>query len=84
MSPALQFPYIPEARPMPVSDRDLAHLAQIAIDARHGNADPACCEWLLSACAPLLTELAARRSFMANIAPVEMGNKIAFMPKAVR
>ena len=67
MSSAHHFPYIPEARPMPVSDRELTQLTQIATDARHGNADPACCEWLLSACAPLLKELTARRQAMANL-----------------
>lgn len=73
------FPYIPPARPMAVDDRQLTQLAQVAEDAQHGNADPAACEWLLSACAPLLRELAARRHLMAEMMPEPT---VAFLPAA--
>lgn len=78
---ATQFPYIPCARPMPVQDRQLAQLAQVAEDALHGNAEAAACEWLVSACGPLLRELMARRQFMAGISPVEYKDNVAFLPK---
>lgn len=55
---------IPNARPAPVADRELATLRRIAHDSRHSLATQAEAEWLISAAGPLLDELAARRAVM--------------------
>jgi len=64
----MPFPTVPNARPMPIDDNVLAQLRRVAHDAWHGNTTPAEGEWLLSACEPLLNELAARRHAMAAMA----------------
>lgn len=55
---------IPNARPAPIGDRELATLRRIAHDSRHSLASQAEAEWLISACGPLLDELATRRAVM--------------------
>ncbi len=66
LPPAAEFPFIPNARPHSIGDRQLDQLAQLGDDARMGNITPAEAEWLLSSCGPLLRELQARRAAMAN------------------
>jgi hypothetical protein len=63
---ASEFPFIPNARPAAIGDRQLDQLAQLGEDARHGNITQAEAEWLLSSCGPLLRELQHRRSAMAR------------------
>lgn len=65
-APPAEFPFIPNARPHSVGDRQLDQLALIAEDARMGNSTQAEAEWLLSVAGPLLRELQARRAAMAN------------------
>jgi hypothetical protein len=65
MSP-VEFPFIPNARPHSIDDRQLSQLAQLGDDARMGNVSPAEAEWLLTSCGPLLRELQARRAAMAS------------------
>ncbi|MFN6055926.1 MAG: hypothetical protein ACK47C_07820 [Paracoccaceae bacterium] len=65
-TPPIEFPFIPNARPHSIGDRQLAQLAQLGDDARMGNVSPAEAEWLLTSCGPLLRELMARRAAMAN------------------
>lgn len=57
---------IPHARPAPIGDRELATLRRIAHDSRHSLASQAEAEWLISACGPLLDELASRRAIMGE------------------
>lgn len=57
---------VPNARPAPIGDRELATLRRIAHDSRHSLASAAEAEWLISAAGPLLNELAQRRSVMAE------------------
>lgn len=66
LSPPAEFPFIPNARPHSIGDRQLDQLALIAEDARMGNTTQAEAEWLLSSCGPLLRELQSRRAVMAN------------------
>lgn len=70
------FPHIPKARPAPVDDRVLAQLTQVARDAQHGNTTQAEAEWLISATAPLLEELACYRKIYGTAA-ITGGNVIA-------
>ncbi len=63
---AAEFPFIPNARPHSIGDRQLDQLAQLGEDARMGNLTQAEAEWLLSCCGPLLRELQARRAVMAE------------------
>jgi hypothetical protein len=75
-SPA-EFPFIPNARPHSIDDRLLGQLAQLAEDARVGNATQAEAEWLLSSCGPLLRELQTRRAVMAHAGlPVDGSNVV--------
>lgn len=66
LTPPVEFPFIPNARPHSIGDRQLAQLAQLGDDARMGNVTPAEAEWLLTSCGPLLRELQARRTAMYN------------------
>jgi hypothetical protein len=66
LAPPAAFPFIPNARPHSIGDRQLAQLAQLGEDARMGNVTPAEAEWLLTTCGPLLRELQARRQAMAQ------------------
>lgn len=66
LTPSADFPFIPNARPASIGDRQLDQLAQLGEDARMGNVTQAEAEWLLSSCGPLLRELQARRRAMAN------------------
>ena len=66
LAPPTEFPFIPNARPHSIGDRQLDQLAQLGEDARMGNVTPAEAEWLLSTCGPLLRELQARRRAMAS------------------
>lgn len=68
--------YVPEARPAPVDDRQLEQLAAVADAARQGLATVAESEWLLSAAAPLLRELQARRASMAHLPALAVVNVI--------
>ena len=61
----MAFP-VPHARSAPISDRDLATLRRVAHDSRHSLSSQAEAEWLISACGPLLDELACRRAVMAE------------------
>lgn len=65
-APPAEFPFIPNARPHSIGDRQLNQLALIAEDARMGNATEAESEWLITTCGPLLRELQLRRTAMAN------------------
>lgn len=67
---------VPLARPRPVDDRTLATLRRIAHDIPASNAGEAECEWLLSALAPLLDELAARRAAMSLLPPMDLTNVV--------
>lgn len=66
LTPSAEFPFIPNARPHSIGERQLDQLAQLGEDARMGNVTPAEAEWLLSSCGPLLRELQMRRAAMAN------------------
>jgi hypothetical protein len=66
LAPPTEFPFIPNARPASIGDRQLDQLAQLGEDARMGNVTPAEAEWLLSTCGPLLRELQSRRRAMAS------------------
>lgn len=66
LTPPAEFPFIPNARPHSIGDRQLDQLAQLGEDARMGNVTQAEAEWLLSSCGPLLRELQARRRAMAQ------------------
>lgn len=66
LPPAADFPFIPNARPHSIGDRQLDQLAQLGEDARMGNVTQAEAEWLLSSCGPLLRELQQRRAAMAQ------------------
>jgi hypothetical protein len=61
------FPFIPQARPMAINDRELATLTQLALDSRMGNITSAEAEWVLTAAGPLMQELQARRAAMASL-----------------
>lgn len=75
-SPA-EFPFIPNARPHSINDRELDQLAQLGEDARMGNVTVAEAEWVLSCCGPLLRELQMRRAAMARAGLlVDMSNII--------
>lgn len=65
LPPPAEFPFIPNARPHSIDDRQLDQIAQLGDDARMGNITKAEAEWLLSSCGPLLRELQARRAVMA-------------------
>lgn len=66
LAPPTEFPFIPNARPHSIDDRQLDQLAQLGDDARMGNVTQAEAEWVLSSCGPLLRELQARRRVMAQ------------------
>ena len=66
LTPPADFPFIPNARPHSIGDRQLDQLALIAEDARMGNATEAESEWLITSCGPLLRELQLRRAAMAS------------------
>lgn len=77
LSPATEFPFIPNARPHSINDRELDQLAQLGEDARMGNITWAEAEWVLSSCGPLLRELQMRRAAMARAGlQVDMSNII--------
>jgi hypothetical protein len=74
---AAGFPFIPNARPHAINDRQLDQLAQLGEDARHGNVTQAEAEWVLSTCGPLLRELQMRRAVMARAGlPIEASNVV--------
>ena len=76
-SPATDFPFIPNARPHAIDDRQLNQLAQLADDARMGNITEAEAEWVLISCGPLLRELQTRRAVMARAGlPVDTANVV--------
>ncbi len=66
LAPPAEFPFIPNARPASIDDRQLSQLAQLGDDARMGNVTQAEAEWLLVSCGPLLRELQMRRAAMAR------------------
>lgn len=76
-APPAAFPFIPNARPHSIDDRQLEQLAQLGDDARMGNVTPAEAEWVLISCGPLLRELLARRRVMAQAGmAVDLSNVI--------
>lgn len=76
-APPADFPFIPNARPASIDDRQLAQLAQLGDDARMGNCTGAEAEWLLVSCGPLLRELQMRRAAMARAGlPVDASNVV--------
>ena len=61
LPPPAEFPFIPNARPHSIDDRQLDKLALIAEDARMGNATEAEADWVLSAPSSANSSAAARR-----------------------
>ncbi|PZQ99910.1 MAG: hypothetical protein DI533_04570 [Cereibacter sphaeroides] len=57
------------ARSLPINNKTLYHLRNVAHDARRGDATPAEAEFLLSTAGPLLDELIAWRNFAAGTVP---------------
>lgn len=79
--PATTATGVTTARTPPIDDRLLAHLRRIAHDAPKSIASEAEAEWLLSACGPLLDELAARRAWMDGHAHgADLSNIITLPP----
>jgi hypothetical protein len=77
LPPPAEFPFIPNARPYSIDDRQLDQLAQLGEDARMGNCTRAEAEWVLSCCGPLLRELQSRRRAMAQAGmAVDMSNVV--------
>ena len=77
LTPSTEFPFIPNARPASIDDRQLAQLAQLGDDARMGNVTQAEGEWLVVSCGPLLRELQMRRAAMARAGiPIEGSNVV--------
>jgi hypothetical protein len=74
---------VPNARSAQIGDRELATLRRIAHDARHELAGQAEAEWLISACGPLLDELAQRRAAMAEL-PLQIDLSNVVILDAVR
>ena len=79
LPPPAEFPFIPNARPHSIDDRQLDKLALIAEDARMGNATEAEAEWVLSACGPLLRELQRRRQAMAMARIADEGSNVVII-----
>jgi hypothetical protein len=68
------------ARSLPLDDRTLHHLRNVAHDARRGQTSPAEAEFLLATVGPLLDELIAWRGLAAGtVRPEAM---LAFLPGA--
>ena len=79
--PAQTATAVAPAQTPPIDDRLLAHLRRIAHDAPRSMASAAEAEWLLSACGPLLDELAARRAWMNGHAQgADLSNVITLPP----
>lgn len=81
LTPPTEFPFIPNARPHAISDRELDQLAQLGEDARMGNISAAEAEWLLSCCGPLLRELQRRRAMFHRGPNAELQNVVALGPR---
>lgn len=72
--------YVPQARPAPIDDALLTHLARVGEDARVGMTTEAEAEWLLSVAGPLLKELLARRQLMASLHIVMPADNVILLP----
>jgi hypothetical protein len=70
--------HVVPARSLPINDKTLHHLRNVAHDARRGETTPAEAEFLLATVGPLLDELIAWRNFAAGVVPAEA--IVAYLP----
>jgi hypothetical protein len=76
--PSEKIAHVIPARSLPIEDKTLHHLRNIAHDARRGQTTAAEAEFLLATAGPLLDELISWRNLAAGIIPAEA--MIAYLP----